>query len=306
MSGVQHLWRTAPAWRTALIIAICASALTLAYPPSFTSLRAGSTGSALPPSAYVSPSSGATPPPEPEPTSSAVKYGDVLEREISFNGRAIPLPAGTWRVVASLPGADTNHVTIDVKALANESEGKLRGLVLLVGNDEKTPSRTGFRADANCERSDVIFTKLVRNDDFGDQRCYYVDLLITDAKESSSQQQNTLLRAAFGDLDERRVTVPSTMLGAMFRYASHERLLIAKFFFNPEVEGITPSAKVAWLDNDWNKYNLARNLDKSRYVQRLEAWAAKWDTVLQSVWTGQTSTAVTEIDRVLPKSPLRP
>ena len=215
-----------------------------------------------------------------------------------FGGRVLPLPAGSWRVVASLPTRSSVGVTVDFKALASESAGGLVALVLLTGNDKTTPGLAGYRADGNCERSDMIFTNVIHNEDFGDQDCQYIDFLVPE--DSDRAGGDSLVRAALGDLKERGIALPKALVGANFRFGDRTDLLIAKFWFNPEAEGIAPSMKSAWLDNDWNKYNLAHHEDKQRYVEHVKAWLLRWETIMRAAWNEKPFTAIDDHDRSPP------
>jgi hypothetical protein len=331
MSLGRRLWTVAPWWRATLILALCATALAGLFPPQWHVPASVQNAIPLPASTYVpppmggnrpppsvangnppspmasvnqSPPSVAAPirpvaPPATLPRSGGVKFGDTFSASFPFAGRTMPLPTGQWRVVASLPGMTPNGMATDLKALAREDADRLTGLVLLTGNEKATPSATGFRADGNCERSDINYTHVIRNEDFGEQDCQFIDFV---APESSAQPgTDGLMRAAIGDLKERRVKLPSVLIGAGFRFADRKDLLIAKFYFSPDAEGIAPSAKASWLDSDWNKYNLPQHADKQHYVDRLKVWLTRWETIMRAAWReGLAATVIAEHDRSLP------
>uniref|UniRef100_Q07NA4 Uncharacterized protein n=1 Tax=Rhodopseudomonas palustris (strain BisA53) TaxID=316055 RepID=Q07NA4_RHOP5 len=306
---VPRLWSVAPAWRVAVIVAVAASALALLFPP-----RLLTNGRQVPgQGAYVSPAAVAPPaasnaaalsssivPPTASlvPRESGAKFGDIVETSVRFGGRAIPLPAGQWRVVASLPTMAPGGIAIDMKVLSRERSGVLVGLIALVGNDKATPSPTGYRSDGNCERSDYIFTNVVKNEDFAEQECSYIDFIAPN--DVSAIVGEPGLRAAFGDLRQRGVELPSTLVAAALRLGDRHDLLIARIYLNPETTGLPRPQKIDRLDNDWNKYNLPRYGDKLAYFEKVKAWLARWTDVLRATWKEQAY-AVDEHDRLLPE-----
>ncbi len=315
MSVAGRLWKAAPAWRASFIIALCATALVAIFPPGL-GLRTGAPGNTAAPvsSSYApAPAAPASPqqqaarpqptparPPAPTaPRSPGAKYADQVQDQVPFGGRTIPLPSGTWRVIASLPGTAQNGLATDSQALAHEVNGKLVGLVILVGNDKTTPSATGYRADGNCERSDMIFTHVAQNSDFGEQDCQYINFMVPE-DVSKQTPGDALLRAAFGDLKERNVAAPQVLVGVSFRFATRRDILIARYYFSPDADGIPPSEKTAWLDNDWNKYNLARHPDKQKYIERVKTWLARWQPVIDAAWNEKPLAVIDAHDRKLP------
>jgi len=295
MSNIGRLWMVAPVWRATLAIAICASALGAFYPPKFKLSAPIQIVTALPPGSYTPTNSAVSNPTPvaPAPSQStatqnwpasgkAVRFGEVLEWELPFAGRMFPLPSGGWRVVASLPTSNASGVALDMVALANESGGTLQALLLLIGNDKTTPNVVGFRADGNCERSDIIFTHVISNEDFGDQDCQYIDFIVP--QDNERIRNEGLLRAALGDLKERNIAIPGTLIGPTFRFGNRRDVFLTKFYFNAEASGLAPSAKLNWLDNDWNKYNLAQHADKEQYIGRLRIWLTKWEDILRDAW----------------------
>jgi hypothetical protein len=221
---------------------------------------------------------------------SSTGIAQTVHGTVQFAGRAIPLPtlAGSssgWTVVARIPIARQDGLRIDNVVLAAWSGHTLTGLVRLTGSDRATPSKTGYRADGNCERSDVNFTAVQSNADFGEQECQMIDFV--EVKTIEAQTSPPVMRAAIGDIKLRSLTPPSTMVGAYFRLASREHVLIATYYFNPEIEGIPAPQNPTWSESDWNKYKIANDPAKRAYIARVQSWIGDWKSVLKSGFDGQ-------------------
>jgi hypothetical protein len=70
----------------------------------------------------------------------------------------------------------------------------------------------------------------------------------------------------------------------MFRFGDRQHVLLMKIYFNPEREGVPPSAQAAWSESDWNKYAIGKHPEKEAYVVRLRAWTVKWEPLMRAAW----------------------
>jgi hypothetical protein len=281
----RSLWSFAPIWRAAVLTACSFTFLATIYPPvgapslSGMQLGANYTPVPMPQQTNPQPTAGVA---NPVPQAHSARFGEIANATIAFAGRSVPLPAGRWRVVASLPNTRPDGVIIDAIAAAREDDGTVRAIVLLVANNTATPSPTPFRADGNCDRSDLIFTHIVKNQDLGDQDCQTVDFVSVDG--ALKQGADVLLRAALGELQQSHIALPSTLVSANFRFGDSRSILLARYYFNPDAAGVSASTKSQWQESDWNKYNLARHPDKQTYVTNVIAWVDGWGAILRPVW----------------------
>ncbi len=224
----------------------------------------------------------------------APKVGETYVGTVPLGGRNWPLPRGEWMVLAMVPRMEGHEAVEDQVYLAYLSSSGLEGVVSLALTRPDMPLAVAPVLNvvpATCDQG-RLFGERVRLE------CQYIDFIAPqDAMAIASEPG---LRAAFGDLRQRKVELPSTLLAAAIRLGDRHDLLIARYYLNPELAGIPRPQKVERLENDWNKYNLPRYVDKQVYLARVKAWLARWNEIVRLAWKEQ-AVAVNDDDRELPE-----
>ncbi len=213
------------------------------------------------------------------------EYGDVYAHALPFAGKTLPLPAGSWRVIATIPLTRPDGVLIDMAALEKVTDDTLAGLVILLGSDAAGSPAAGFHADRDCERSDINYVKVAADIDHGYQSCRLVDYLPGD--NLRRPQNNPFLHATYGELLNQKLALPSALVSAVFRLADRRSILAMEVYFNPDLEKVDPAGHEDWLHSDWNKYNIGRFPDKQAFMARMIAWTDKWAPLVTAAWRGK-------------------
>jgi hypothetical protein len=203
--------------------------------------------------------------------------GGVMGRTFSgsmpFVGWQLPLPNGEWTASAYITaGAGENHAYATF--LSKVVGRQLVGAVVFIGTEPKKDVGTGYRQYNQCMRKNVLHIEVRSNEEFGAQECWTINHI--DAKAWRQNTQESLLRAAMGELSIRQVKIPHTLISVHFRLADKNGYLNAFYFFSPEEEGITTTPVSSWQESDWYIGYINRYPEKVAYIQQLKSWASAW------------------------------
>lgn len=201
-----------------------------------------------------------------------ILMGKTLSGQLSVQERSVPLPAGDWIVVAHFPASAPGSV--ESLFLAQPGNNKLAGAVLIQVMRQAGPQMTGFRQSSQCMRSNLLYLKVMSNEDFGSQDCWSINH--NHSGEWKNPKGPGILQAAAGELEVRGVALPPVMLSVYFRLADKQSFLNAVYYFNPETEGITSSPTPVWDESDWFQQYIRKYPEKVAYFQRLRDWSQGW------------------------------
>jgi hypothetical protein len=208
--------------------------------------------------------------------------GKSFSERVVVQDRAIPLPQGRWTVVAHFPSPAQG--TVEHVALARTSEKMLGAMVLIQRSTLPLGQSSGFRKSAQCTRQELLYVKVLANEDFETQDCWTINHNIS--ANWAGQGAQGILRAAFGELKVRGIEAPPVLLSVFYRIADKATQLHAVYYFNPQVEGISPSQSLVWDESDWHRAYIYQYPDKARYVSRLIAWSEGWHPRLRQEFGG--------------------
>lgn len=289
ITTAAHLWKRASLWRTALSAALFFTVMAIFYagPARMPAPSAPAPGTTAPGQTAASATSSYIPQPvvAPADTGAMPKFGEEVKEKMYFGGRFIPLPVGDWKVVGFIPAHDSHGTTINTMALVNLKGDTVMGMLLLAGNEISMPVRQGFRSDGNCQRTDINYINVTSNSDFGPQECQSIDYVDTGSMDHAMGDR--LLAAAGGEIKSKQYKLPTTLIGPSFRFANNGVLLMARYLFNPEADGIPPPKNPSWGESDWNKYTIAKYPDKQAYLNRLIVWTNKYLAIMRQAFDGK-------------------
>ena len=213
--------------------------------------------------------------------------GKTFTGRLPYLGRQLPLPPGTWTVVAQVfPSAhgDGSEGT----ALAEHVNARLVGLTVFTGTGPQARGGTGYRPFTQCQRTALTVVVVHANEEFGVQNCWTINHN-TGTDAWSAKGAHPLMRAAAGALQVTAVAIPETLLSVYYRLADKQGFLNVLYYFNPEREGIRTRPTATWEESDWHRDYIARYPDKVAYVQRLKAWATAHHQALAESFFGPSS-----------------
>jgi len=196
----------------------------------------------------------------------------------------VPLPPGQWEVAGTGAENDSAFKSIGQVVLVSITDRQLTGIIRIdtpIGHSAMEARFSGFEMFRPCERNDVFFVFKTYNISGGEQNCWTINhfSMGTSGKVSASWA------ATLDLLKSRGVTIPITMVIATFRMANKTNFETVWYFFNPEIEGISPPKYADWRSSDWHKDRVDGFPDKLAYLTKTKEWAEQWHALIEKGFT---------------------
>lgn len=249
-----------------------ASAFKFALPAGFDSYgsvaAAGQRGSpaAATPSALPSPRTAAAPAPPAPGTLMGKRFQDIVK----VQDQTIPLPAGSWTVLAHFRDPGSGRARGDAVVLGRLEDNKLRGMIAINALQASGgASATPFEA---CNRQDYVFRQVDAYDAQGEQRCWWINHAV------SVWQNQGVFQAAQGELTRLGVSAPQVLLNVAIRRADATGFATTYYYFDPAADGIA-SAAGSWAESEWHRSRIDNDSARRAYVQKLQRWGEGWAQV---------------------------
>jgi hypothetical protein len=208
------------------------------------------------------------------PSQQAGLMGQSFTDVMTLGGMKIPLPEGTWTVVAFQRGGP-NRPGLEIAVLANIAGRKLGGLVAVSAYADPRQSGAGFPASGFCNRTDYVARETRANEPSGLQECWWVN-------HAMAAWNQDVMRAARSDLAMRGVTdLPDTMMNVGVWVADLNKHVNMLVYFDPRAEGIQ-TARTSWEASDWHRARIANHPDKAQYVNKLESFGRSWAQIVRA------------------------
>jgi hypothetical protein len=184
-------------------------------------------------------------------------------------GRNVPLPPGSWTVIAnrtmSVRNAGTVAATI---GLAQAEGGRLKAVYDVTVNARAMP--TGMPLGPACVMSDVLWSNVVTAVPNGSQDCAAVVFLRPALWRENPQQSGF---QNMRGLDQLGLVAPNIMVGLTIQERSRAWIMDALLMENPDLSGITPDMSTQRAQSAWTAYNYQSDPAKVRFVDHLKAEA---------------------------------
>jgi hypothetical protein len=182
-------------------------------------------------------------------------------------GRNVPLPPGSWTVIAnramSVRNAGTVAATI---GLAQAEGGRLKAMYDVTLNARALP--TGMPLGPACVLSDVLWSNVVTAVPNGPQDCAAVVFLRPVLWRENAQVPQ--FQSMHG-LDQLGLVAPNIMVGLTIQERSRAWIMDALLMENPDLSGITPDMSTQRAQSAWTAYNYQSDPAKVRFVDHLKA-----------------------------------
>lgn len=200
--------------------------------------------------------------------------GRAYTDTVPLAGMKVPLPDGTWTVVAFQRGG-SSRPDLEMAVLANLANKKLGGLVAVSAWSDSRRSGAGAPAASFCSRTDYVAHETRVNDPSGAQECWWVN-------HATNAWGQNIMRAARADLELRGVTdLPDTLVNVGVWVANPGKLINMLVYFDPRAEGIqTPPG--SWEASEWHRTRIASYPDKAQYVKKLESFGRSWVQIVRA------------------------
>lgn len=254
--------RTPPQGGERWIANFGASRFKYALPVGFDSY--GSVEASAQASTSSRPHAATQPAPIPTPLANALigkRYQDLFR----IQGQAIPLPTGTWTVLAHFRDSGVGSARGDAVVLAKLDGNKLAG-VIAINALEAGKGVAPFEA---CNRQDYVFRHVDTYEAQGNQRCWWINHAV------AMWQTQSVFQAASLELARLGIGVPSVMLNVGFRRADKAGFATTFYYFDPSSDGIV-TAPTSWAESEWHRARIDADPRRVAYVKRMQHWGESW------------------------------
>lgn len=198
------------------------------------------------------------------------EIGKKITQSFKIGDKIFYLPEGEWTVIAT--GDYTSHLLASFQPgakfnwvyLADIRGNILNKAVLAYANIQA--NRASDWSDQPCERTDYYYKNDMKRS-LKDQFCLSVAHNFPYLMRANGQYNEIGKR-----LMKDQISVPRTVMAVMFaRYFLSDFIFIT-YYFNPEVNEISPSKRDTWETNDWNKKFISQYPEKQKYAEQLVKW----------------------------------
>ncbi len=185
---------------------------------------------------------------------------------------AIPLPGGEWKVIGSdvsVWSIGAKKININKRALAKVVDGKLHGVIYVQSSDRR--SVRGYNADKFCDRKNIHH--IVNNGNYKkDRDCWGVNHNRFNLWDKAPKYINQ----SFSWFGKNNIHTPANMIAVMYSVVGGGNYAKIIYFFNPEIEGISPPTYAEWGSSDWHPTKINQFPKKQVYVKKKIAWGKRW------------------------------
>jgi uncharacterized membrane protein len=179
-------------------------------------------------------------------------------------GKAVPLPAGDWQIVArrATPATETSaKIALRSAVLVQRSGDRVVAAITVHAND--SPLRRNLPPPADCKRGDVHLA-IVVYETATDASCLWINHIIESAPP-------TAIDPLWADaIQSLTGTLPALWLEAGFWIGDRQDVLDIRYHFVPP--GNDDAATTGWRDSAWSPDNVGETGPRSVIIGDLAAW----------------------------------
>jgi hypothetical protein len=198
--------------------------------------------------------------------------GKVFENfiHIKETDTQIALPPGKWEVASTTEESNNVNTYILKVILFQETEGIISRVVYFSTPIERTFN--GYQEIKYCSRDSLHYRKTISSSNGGNQECRWVN----HQRLTWIGNKRKLKNAAGEYIRKRNLTAPNHMITSGYRFADSYRFLDVWYLINPQIDGFPDYTRSTWQDSPWHPQNVAADLKKTAYIERLKAWTDEW------------------------------
>jgi hypothetical protein len=203
--------------------------------------------------------------------------GRTYSGAIDMNGFHLPLPPGSWAVLANIRVGKPQAPGLGLFLGHVENRRLVAALRVFALKSANLPG-AGFPSVQGCVPGNPRYNAMDVSAmmPFGHQACWlmfnmYTPPFLQWADRGVRIPQ--LDRIAAGDMAAKGVTYPQDLIAVEFHRAEKWGAVQASYLFSPDSEGIRSSTVVSYTDADWYPSNIGRFPEKMAYVEKLKSWA---------------------------------
>ena len=202
--------------------------------------------------------------------------GTKISSTVTLGSRTIPLPEGSWTVVANGSSQSTKQNGLVVVYLAQLEGGKLaRWISLRTNTDYNNGGWT--RNKEICDRQNAHFGYSDSAHNPNDAECWIVNHWGQTLGSKPAQASVDFYR--WSDTLGR----PNTSVGLAYFFARRGDYLTVQYHFNPVLAGFADTPSAEWRGNPWHVDVASKDPKKLAYLRGLKAAGEKYFEQLRTV-----------------------
>jgi len=201
------------------------------------------------------------------PVSGQPQINQSFTGTVPLFGRTMPLPPGTWTVIAARSiGARATGTLGGSIALAQRDAAGLRA-VLEIGSSVHTLTNGRPLAFA-CTSSDVLWNDIRQAVPHGPQDCASI---IFERPAFWREKNDSIEYQIINQLDALSIQPPNIFISAGIYEGNTNADVAIWLYLNPDLEGITPDMSTQRAQSAWTAFNYAHDPAKLRFIDKAKA-----------------------------------
>jgi len=205
-----------------------------------------------------------------------ILMGKVFAGFFPAAGRKLPLPPGSWTVLADLRTGPESSAYF----LGTIENKRLVGAVTFIL--ESFREGVQYKAATQCADPHNLYAITESNQDArdgGSQAFWFIHNIFATVWGQWADKKismDPLFKAAVGEMEIRQITFPQDLIQVNFWRLEKWGRVVGSYFFSPEAEHITSKTVSNWKESDWSYLNYAKYPEKVAYINKLKEWGQAW------------------------------
>lgn len=216
--------------------------------------------------------------------------GQIFKGRIDIADKLIPLPAGVFTLTGTrIQPNQKGGYNISVMLVDVNGDNRMTGAVEIFTNlrlrrkDGAGEPKPGWATHSSCNRDDMHFVEVIKNERLGNQDCWWVNHWRMSRGGVLAQAEHW--RETRKYLSDNKVYAPIEMMGISFRLANADDFITMNVFKNPEEAGFAPAvddnwAVTTWKTSLWHPDKVESSPRRKNYVDKQIAFGREFRTRL--------------------------
>jgi len=191
-------------------------------------------------------------------------------------GRKLPLPPGSWVVLADLRTGPQSSTYF----LAKIENKRLVGAVTFFFDSFREGVQ--YRPAAECTDPANLYAAVESNQDSrdGGSQAYWtirgIFATVWGRWADRGTRMDPVIRSAAGEMEVQQITLPQDLVQVKFLRVELWGRVLGNCYFSPELERISSKTVSNWMESEWSYLNYEKYPEKVAYIDRLKEWGQAW------------------------------
>jgi hypothetical protein len=203
------------------------------------------------------------------------EFRDIFRTDFSAGQHNVPLPPGTWKLVAQndrLAGGGVTHVAMKRYYLIRHSNSRVTGTLYVFLNKD-TPdwgwNISNICSDKRRQRSWYFY-----DDSYdGHEDC---NIVYPFRRFHLNRRNTKFFPEAFDYIDSRNLVIPRTWIGVRFGRSDGGNFLQVNYHFPPDHYGLSNASS----PGNFSDYRIQRFPENVAFKKNIAAWSKSWKELI--------------------------